>query len=96
MGLSGDNYQQILIQLSSRLTTRHGKLTLTPKMSRFSAPLWHFQIDKKYKLLTSYCYNTKDMFCLNISDEYLQWNKSYGGVKNGMLYSENAKIINMR
>ena len=36
------------------------------------------------------------MFCLKISDEYLLRNKSYGGVKNGMLYSENAKIINMR
>ena len=36
------------------------------------------------------------MFCLKISGECLQWNKSYGGVKNGMLYSENAKIINMR
>ena len=31
-----------------------------------------------------------------IPDEYLEWNKSYRGVKNGMLYSENAKIINMR
>ena len=36
------------------------------------------------------------MFCLKISDECLQWNKSYGGLKNGMLYSENAKIINRR
>ena len=33
---------------------------------------------------------------MKISDEYLLWNKSYGGVKNGMLYSENAKIINMQ
>ena len=38
----------------------------------------------------------KDLFCLKISDAYLKWNKSYGGVKNGMFYSENAKIINMR
>ena len=36
------------------------------------------------------------MLCLKISDEYRKWIKSYGGVKNGMLYSENAKIINMR
>ena len=36
------------------------------------------------------------MICLTNSDEYLQYNKSYGGVKNGMLYSENAKIINRR
>ena len=36
------------------------------------------------------------MFCLKNSDECLKWNKSYGGVKNGMLYSENAKIINRR
>ena len=35
------------------------------------------------------------MFCLKFSDEYLKWNKSYSGVKNGMLYSENVKIINM-
>ena len=61
------------------------------KMSRFSTPLWHFQTDRRCILLVSYCYNTKDMFCLKISDEYLLWNKSYGGVKNGMLYSENVK-----
>ena len=36
------------------------------------------------------------MFCLKISDEYLLWNKSYRCVKNGMLYSENAKIMNRR
>ena len=36
------------------------------------------------------------MFCLKFSDEYLEWNKSYVGVKNGMLYGENAEIINMR
>ena len=36
------------------------------------------------------------MFCLKISDGCLYSNKSYGGVKNGMLYSENAKIINRR
>ena len=72
---------------------------LSLKMSRFSTPLWHFQTDKRCKLLLSNCYNTKDMFCLKISDEYLSWKRSYGGVKNGMfslLYSENAKIINMR
>ena len=69
---------------------------LPPKMSRFSTPLWHFQTDKRCKLLVSYCCNTKDMFCLKISDEYPKWNKSNGGVKNDMLYSENAKIINMR
>ena len=47
-------------------------------------------------MLVTCCYNTKDMFCLKISDECLERYKSYGGVKNGMLYSENAKIINMR
>ena len=36
------------------------------------------------------------MFCLKISDDCLKWNKSYGGVKNGMLCRENAKIINRR
>ena len=36
------------------------------------------------------------MFCLKISDAYLLWDESYGGVENGMLYSENAKIINMQ
>ena len=66
------------------------------KNSRFSTPLWHFQTDRRCILLLSYCYNTKDMFCLKISNEYFKWNKSYGGVKNGMLYSENVKIINMR
>ena len=33
------------------------------------------------------------------SDEYLQKNKSYGGVKNGVIHSEHAKhakFINMR
>ena len=40
------------------------------KMSRFSTPLWHFQTDRRCLLLLSYCYNTKDMFCLKISDEY--------------------------
>ena len=40
------------------------------KMSRFSTPLWHFQTDRRCLLLVSYCYNTKDMFCLKISDEY--------------------------
>ena len=40
------------------------------KISRFSTPLWHFQTDRSCILLVSYCYNTKDMFCLKISDEY--------------------------
>ena len=44
----------------------------------------------------SYCYNIKDKLCLKISDSYLKKNKSYGCVKNGMLYSDNAKIINTR
>ena len=38
----------------------------------------------------------KGKFCLKISDSYLKKNKSYGCVKNGMLYSDNAKIINTR
>ena len=42
----------------------------------------------------SYCYNIKDKFCLKIWDSYLQKNKSNGCVKNGMVYNENAKIIN--
>ena len=70
--------------------------TYPQKKSRFSTPLWHFQTDRRCKLLVLHCYNTEDMFCLKISDEYLLWNKSYGGVKNGMLYSENAKIIYMQ
>ena len=41
------------------------------KMSRFSTPLWHFQTDRRCLLLVSYCCNTKDMFCLKISNEYL-------------------------
>ena len=44
-------------------------------------------------MLVSYCYNIKDKFCLTISDSYLKKNKSYGCVKNGVLYSDNAKII---
>ena len=43
-------------------------------------------------MLVSYCYNIKDKFCLKISDSYFSTNKSYGCVKNGMLYSDNAKI----
>ena len=56
------------------------------KMSRFYTPLWHFQTVMRFKFLVSCCYNTKKMFCLKILDEY-------GGVKNGMLHSENAKKI---
>ena len=41
------------------------------KISRFSTPLWHFQTDRRCILLVLYCYNTKDMVCLKISDEYL-------------------------
>ena len=47
-------------------------------------------------MLVSYCYNIKDKFCLNFSDSYLKKNKSNGCVKNDMLYSYNAKIINTR
>ena len=64
------------------------------KMSLFSNPLWYFQNILTYKVLMSYCYNIKDKFCLKISDLHLKKNKSYGCVKNGMLYSDNAKIIN--
>ena len=66
------------------------------KISPFSNPMWNFQIAMSCTWLRSYCYNTKNKFCLKASHEYLQKNKSYGGVKNGMLYSENVKIINMR
>ena len=47
-------------------------------------------------MLMSYCYNIKDKLCLNNSDSYLIKNKSYGCVKNGILYRDNAKIINTR
>ena len=47
-------------------------------------------------MLVSYCYNIIDEFCLKISDSYLKKNKSYGCVKNGMFYSDNAKNINTR
>ena len=33
---------------------------------------------------------------MKISDSYLKKNKSYGFVKNGLLYSDKANIINMR
>ena len=33
---------------------------------------------------------------MKISDSYLKKNKSYGCVKNGMLYSDYAKIIDSR
>ena len=46
------------------------------------------------RTIVSYCYNIKDKICLKISDSYLLENISYGYVKNGMLYSDNAKIIN--
>ena len=44
----------------------------------------------------SYCYNIKDKLCLKCSDSYFLKIKSYGCVKNGMLYSDIAKIINTR
>ena len=47
-------------------------------------------------MLESRCYNFKDKFCLKISDSYLFKNKYYDCVKNGMLYSDNAKLINTR
>ena len=64
---------------------------LPSNMSLFSNPLWYFQNAKTCKVLASYCYNIKDKFCLKISDSYLKMNKSYGCVKNGVLYSDNAK-----
>ena len=66
------------------------------EMSLFSNPLWYFQNASTCKVLVSYCYNIKDKFCLKISDSYLEKNKSYGCVKNDMLYSDNANIINTR
>ena len=48
-------------------------------------------------MLLSYCYNIKDKFCVKISYSYLKKKKkSYGCVKNDMLYSDNAKIVNTR
>ena len=44
--------------------------------------------------LVSYCCNIKDKFWLKFSDSYLKKDKSYGCVKNGMLYSDNAKFEN--
>ena len=39
---SGNNLQQISIRLALKFATRHGKNTLTPKMSLFTVPLWRF------------------------------------------------------
>ena len=72
----------------------HAHLPL--KMPLFSSPLWYFQNAQTCQVLVSYGYNIKDKFCLKISDSYLLKNKSYGYVKNGMSYSDNAKIINTR
>ena len=58
----------------------------------------HCGIFKLIRDVNCYCHfvTIPKMFCLKISYEYHEWNKNYGGVKNGMLYSENAKIINKR
>ena len=66
------------------------------KQSLFSTPLWCFQKAKTCKVLVSYRNNIKDKFSLKISDSYLLKNESYGCVKNGMLYSDSAKITNPR
>ena len=68
---------------------------LSLKLSLFHIPLWCFQNADTCKVLVLYCYNIKDK-CLKISDSYLYKNKSYGCVKNGMLYSDDAKIKNTR
>ena len=47
-------------------------------------------------MLVYFCYNSKNVSCLKISDEYLLKDNSYGGFKNGMLYSENVIAINSR
>ena len=86
-------YSKFDFHLGTRPGTENAHLPL--KISQFSIPLWHFQTDKRCHLLVSNYYNTKLMLRLKISDGYLQWNKSYGGVKNGMLYSKNAKNKNM-
>ena len=65
------------------------------KTSLFSNPLLYFQNAYTCKVLVSYCYNIKEKFCLKISDSYPKKNKIYGCVKNGMLYSDNTKIIHL-
>ena len=64
-------------------------------MSLFSNLLWYFQNAQTGKDLVSYCYDIKEEFCLKISDSYLYKNKSNVFVKNEMLYSENANIMNI-
>ena len=51
-----------------------------------------FKTLRHIKVLASYRYNIKDKFCLKKSDSY----QSYRCKKNGMLYSDNAKIMNTR
>ena len=72
------------------LMTRHGKCTLTPKNVPTRCPIVTFSYHYEIKIVSVILLQNQKYDLSNIFDKTI-----YGGVKNGMLYSENAKIINM-